>query len=79
MDSAGNVYGTTNADGAHNKGNVFKLSTVREWLDLYRPLRLYRRQRRRLSDEQRGARCQRQSLWHHGLRRFPILHQPFQR
>jgi uncharacterized repeat protein (TIGR03803 family) len=26
MDAAGNLYGTTNADGAFGKGNVFKLS-----------------------------------------------------
>lgn len=38
MDAAGNLYGTTNADGAHSRGNVFKLSpSANGWTytDLY--------------------------------------------
>ena len=38
FDKSGNIYGTTNADGAHNKGNVFKLSpSANGWIytDLY--------------------------------------------
>ncbi len=47
MDAAGNLYGTTNADGSNGKGSVFKLTPVRRRpMDVCLAARLHRRQRR---------------------------------